>query len=572
MTYYLGLGGPYHHDGSACLLDELGNIVAFTEEERFSRRKHNRDSRSCGAAAAFCLSVAGIELSDVSTIAVAWNPGHPHEIAEISDGELLRELLPPRFFGGHEPASAIVVDHHRAHAASAFYASGLQQATVIVVDGHGDGRSTSVHAGDRVRGLREVWHADPSQSLGWLYESASAHVGLGDWSGAGKLMGLAGYGSPSFEPDFLTIGDEEPYRIDVEELGLRAPGVSTSGDELLDFYASFHRALSDRYRSWGVDPATAYRKYDPARGELTLDHQLPAAHLDLAASAQGWLETALDSLVRFAVRQTGIEDVCYAGGTALNCAANGVLRRGTTKGSFFIQPVASDAGCALGAAYEALTADGLVPSATPMRETAFGAGFTPDGVRHLLDRLGARYSEPKEGVAVWTAKRIAEGSVVGWVQGRAEAGPRALGHRSILGNPQTAETRDFINRAVKRREPWRPLAPSVLQSDAELVVDRPSRSDFMIEAFVASDWAKAHLPAVVHVDGTIRPQFVDRAIDPGYAGLLDAVRDELGVGAVLNTSFNGEDEPIVNNPFHALAMLHSSPMDAMAIGPYAVVK
>jgi carbamoyltransferase len=572
MTYFLGLGGPYHHDASACLLNESGEILAFTEEERFSRRKHNRDSRSCGASAAYCLSAANVDLQDVSCVAVAWNPYHPRPAAEITDDDLLCELLPPKYFGGQTPASAIIVDHHRAHAASAFYASGMERATVIVADGHGDGRSTSIHIGDRGRGLEEVWHADPSQSLGWMYESVAIHLGLGDWASAGKLMGLASYGSPSVDADFITFENDEPYRMDIERIGLERPDVFAQGPDILGFYFELQSALSDYYSGLGIERLTAFRVYDPTHGEFVRDHEFPAAHLDLAASAQHWLQSALKSVVRFAVSLTGIDDVCYAGGVALNCAANGVLRREAVKGSFFVQPAASDSGCALGAAYDVLARHGRVAAAHEMRTTAFGAEFRAEQVRRLLDTLGARFSEPKTGVSRRVAELIASGCAVGWVQGRAEVGPRALGHRSILGDPRTSRTRDFINGAVKKRELWRPLAPSILEKDAELVVRKPSCSDFMIEAFEASDWAKENLPAVVHVDGTVRPQFVDSEIDPCFAELLVATKEEIGIGAVLNTSFNGEDEPIVNNPIQALSTFHSSPLDALAIGPFIVTK
>lgn len=572
MTYVLGLGGPYHHDGSACLIDGTGQILAFTEEERFSRRKHNRDSRSCGAAAAYCLSVAGIDLRDVSSIAVAWNPWHPQPSAEITDPDLLRELLPPRFFGEFTPASALIVDHHRAHAASAFFASGMDRATVIVADGHGDGRSTSIHNGNRDHGLTEVWSAGPSQSLGWMYESVAAHLGLGDWSGAGKLMGLASYGSPSMDVAFLEDGIHKPYQIDVARLGLKPPDAEASAHDILRFYFDLQHALSDHYTAMGVSRLTALRHYDPYSGEFVRAHEFNPAQLNLAASAQHWLERALTALVRFAVSTTGVADVCYAGGVALNCAANGTLRRQALPGSLFVQPVASDAGCALGAAYEAVLLQGGHVSAAAMRTTAFGAEFTPGSVRRTLDATGARYAEPPEGVARRVAALIASGQTVGWMQGRAEAGPRALGHRSILGDPRVSATRDFINRELKKRELWRPLAPSILDREAAETVQDAHRSDFMIEAFLASDRAKAGLPAVVHVDGTMRPQFVSSAVDPCFCELLEAIRDEIGIGAVLNTSFNGEDEPIVNTPIQALSMFHTSPLDALAIGPFLITK
>lgn len=574
MTYVLGLGGPYHHDASACLLDDSGVIVAFTEEERFSRRKHHRDSRSCGAAAAYCLSTAGIDLCEVSTVAVAWNPRHPHPTSQIDDLELLRELLPPSYFNGNTPSSALVVDHHRAHAASAFYPSGLARATVVVVDGHGDGKSSSVHLADRSSGLREVWHADQSQSLGWLYESVASHLGLGDWSSAGKLMGLASYGKPTIEAEFLELNVDGPFRLDLAKLGLKAPTVDASAQETIDFYFRMQRALGEFYRASDLERLVARHVYDAGHASFVRDHEIPTHHVDLAASAQHWLEGALSSLVSFAVNLTGVPNVCYAGGVALNCSANGFLRREVMQhSSFFIQPAASDSGCALGAAYEALVLSGGMPMYPPrMRTTAYGTKMSPDDIRSALDTVGARYTEPAGGIIEDTACLIAQGRVVGWVQGRAEVGPRALGHRSILADPRTTKSRDFINREVKRREMWRPLAPSVLSADAARVVETPTAADFMIEAFVATPWAREHLPGVVHVDGSLRPQFVDASVDPLYAGLLTAVGGYIGVGAVLNTSFNGEDEPIVNNTFQALSTFYTSPMDALVVGPFMVTK
>jgi carbamoyltransferase len=573
MTYFLGLGGPYHHDASACLIDETGAVLAFAEEERFSRRKHHRNSRSCGAAVAYCLSKAGIEIRDVATVAVAWNPNHPNPSTEITDQELLRELLPPSHTKGHTPSRALVVDHHRAHAASAFYASGMSRATVVVVDGHGDGKSSSIHLAERTSGIRELWHADPSQSLGWLYESVAAHLGLGDWSSTGKLMGLASYGEPSITADFLKLDSDGPYRLDLTGLGLTGPSAGASNNEILDFYFRMQLALGELYRARGLERVNSWRIYDPGHSAVVRDHEIPQDHLALAASAQQWLQSALASLMSFAVDLTGIPEVCYAGGVALNCSANGFLRREVLKkADFFIQPAASDSGCALGAAYEALVESGRMPQTTKMRTTSFGVENSPGDIRRTLDAVGARYTEPSSGVAQESARLLAKGRVIGWVQGRAEIGPRALGHRSILADPRTESSRDLINRDIKKREMWRPLAPSILASAAPQVVESPVSSDFMIEAFRATPWACENLSGVVHVDGTLRPQFVDGVADPLYADLLASLECEIGIGAVLNTSFNGEDEPIVNNTLHALSAFFSAPIDALVIGPFVVRK
>ncbi|WP_280363312.1 carbamoyltransferase N-terminal domain-containing protein, partial [Nocardia abscessus] len=227
MGYVLGLGGPYHHDASACLVAD-GQPVAFAEEERFSRIKHHRDSRSAASSAAWCLAQAGIRCGDIDEIAVAWNPYWPNPADEITDPDLIAELLGPLGTGPERPRRLTIVGHHLAHAASAFYPAGVADAAVIVVDGSGDGVSTSIHHGTRA-GLRCLRTFPFTQSLGWFYQFATEHAGLGDWTHAGKLMGLAAYGKPTIDLNFLHP-TRDGYHLDLTPYGHAPEAAPTPGD------------------------------------------------------------------------------------------------------------------------------------------------------------------------------------------------------------------------------------------------------------------------------------------------------------------------------------------------------
>ncbi len=570
MAIVLGLGGPYYHDASACLVID-GKVVAFAEEERFSRRKHHKDSRSCAVAAAYCLSEAGITLDQVDAIAIAFNPAWPTPSDTCTDAELIAELLDPALFGHYRPRQVTVVEHHLAHAASAFHPSGFDKAAVLVVDGSGDGVSATLAHGT-TNGLKVLRQFPFSQSLGWFYETVAEHLGLGDWTSSGKLMGLAGYGNPDrYTLDFLTplAGG---YHLDLSRYGIR-PDESVE-DQYTDlrYYRRLKAAYAQAYTDLGIPPHRRARTY--TGGWIIPETGYRPEHADLAASAQRLLEQCLTELAREALAATGTTRLCIAGGVGLNCSANGRLAQLRGVEELFVQPAAGDAGCAIGAALEvALRRGDLTLPGPAMTTAALGPAFTPGTARALLDDYGLPYRDHGDDLPTVAAGQIALGRTVGWFQGRMEAGPRALGRRSILADPRHTNTRDHINNRIKHREPWRPLAPALLDEAAPDLIGTSTPHPFMIVARQATDTARKLIPAAVHTDGTLRPQTVTPDATDPYAALLASFAEQTGrPPALLNTSFNHEAEPIVCTPRDAVATFAAGPLDALAIGPFLVRK
>ncbi|MHC3392306.1 carbamoyltransferase family protein [Streptomyces lavendulocolor] len=566
----LGLGGPYYHDASACLVVD-GQVVAFAEEERFSRRKHHKDSRSCAMAAAYCLSEAGITLAEVDEIAIAFNPSWPEPSETCTDAELIAELLDPALFGHHRPRQVTVIEHHLAHAASAFHPSGFEEAAVLVVDGSGDGVSATLAHGT-TSGLKVLRQFPFSQSLGWFYETVAEHLGLGDWTSSGKLMGLAGYGNPDrYRFDFLTplAGG---YHLDLSRYGIR-PDESVE-DQYTDlrYYRRLKTAYATAYTDLGIPSHRRARTYTD--GRIIPDPGYRPEHADLAAGAQRLLEQCLTELAREALTATGTTRLCIAGGVGLNCSANGRLAALRGVEELFVQPAAGDAGCAIGAALEAARRRGDLTLPGPaMTTAALGPAFTPGSIRTALDDLGLPYRDLGDDLATAAAGHLALGRTIGWFQGRMEAGPRALGRRSILADAHDPRSRDHINDRVKNREPWRPLAPALLEEAAPDLIGTAAPHPFMIVARPATESARHLIPAAVHTDGTLRPQTVARDDTDPYAALLASFAEQTGrAPALLNTSFNHEREPIVCTPRDAIATFAAGPLDALAIGPFLVRK
>ena len=572
MGIVLGLGGPYYHDASACLVID-GRIVAFAEEERFSRRKHHKDSRSCAVAAAYCLSEAGLSLADADEIAVAFNPAWPEPSEMCADSELIAELLDPALFGGHRPQQLTVIEHHVAHAASAFHPSGFEEAAVLVVDGSGDGISATLAHGTP-HGLKTMRQWPFSQSLGWFYETVAEHLGLGDWTSSGKLMGLAGYG----DPDRYTLHFLRPepggYRLDLSAYGLRPDEQVEDQYTDLRYYRRLKAAYAEAYTGLGIPPHRRAQSYAAGTGRSATDTAFRAEHADLAAACQRLLEQCLIELAREAIRLTGCTRLCVAGGVGLNCSANGRLAALDGVQELFVQPAAGDAGCAIGSALEvALRRGELTLPAPAMTSTALGPAFTPGSIRTLLAGCGLAFQDYGADLPAAVAAHLASGRTVGWFQGRMEAGPRALGQRSILADARRVQAREHINNRNKHREPWRPLAPVLLEEAAPSLLGTSTPHPFMIVAREATPAAREAIPAAVHADGTLRPQTVASDDESPYARLLASFAEQTGrAPALLNTSFNHESEPIVCTPRDAIATFAASPLDVLAIESFLVAK
>jgi predicted NodU family carbamoyl transferase len=565
----LGLNGSGQrgdHDAAACLLVD-GRIVAFTEEERFIRHKHAWHSAPYTATAS-CLAAAGLSVDDIDVVAYGWDL--PRRLMAqgaappADDRGILELLLPGALFVRHRDPAVEIVPHHVAHAASAFFLSGAGSGPIMVVDGHGERESISIAVGNgRDIKILEKWPI--TASLGHFYEAACEYAGLGNID-VGKLMGLAAHGTPA--ADVLNIADDPdgPYalRNGVGPKDLESAQTIGAPAEIqarwMDYFAqAWHQPRND----W-------HRRYDPLIGATALQPATdPFEYRDFAATVQDTLEGVVLTIVRDLLRQVDGQVLHVAGGVGFNASLNGVILNKIGERRLFVQPVAGDAGVALGAAAYVAAQAGDEVEPLP-GNLGFGWRFNVDEIRRVLDRSGFSYAEPAD-LASRVAALIAAGKVVGWFQGGSEVGPRALGHRSILATPSSQEIRDHINLRVKQREPWRPFAPSI-RGDAlsSMIGSRVADLPYMIvTAPVQAAWL-GRLEGVAHVDGSTRPQTVTRQTDPLYADLLDAVANATGIPVVLNTSFNGRREPLVETPAQALTTFALNGLDALAMGPFLV--
>jgi len=576
---------------AACLLCD-GRLVAFAEEERFARVKQ-ANGLFPAQSMAWCLRQGGLSLGEVNALAFGWDanvnwarmplsmawsfassrlthgagskppvaaPGrpalgsaalaglqtllhlHPWNLRErlilaLRDGGFVRDPIPPvRFF-----------QHHLCHAATAFYCSGLTEAAVLVFDGHGEERTVSIYHGTG-RSLREVRHIGLPNSLGWFYSASTEYLGWDANEGEVKLMGLAPYGGPdpmlrAFFEEFLQL-TPDGVRIDPECI----------------FYGrrSYGRFFGDKMAV----------RLGPPRAPA---EEITQRHRDIAFAVQQRLEEASLHLARLALRETGSRNLCVAGGVALNCKMTGVLHREGIADRLFVQPLSYDAGVALGAAMLAAEQAGD-DCRFAMEHLQYGPDFDDAAIEAVLCRNGLRYRRSDD-VADDAAALVAGGKVVGWFQGRMEAGPRALGGRSIIADPRAASMSDTVNDKVKFRERWRPFAVSILAEHAGEYLVKPIDSPFMVMAFEVVPGREGEIAAALHAgDRTTRPQTVRREVTPCFWTLIDGFYRRTGVPAVLNTSFNVKGEPIVCTPTDAVRCFYGTGMDALAIGSFLLEK
>jgi carbamoyltransferase len=575
-TYVLGInyrplaGMDIGHHPSAALLRD-GEIVAMCEEERFVRVKEAPGFFPVNAVQ-FCLRKAGITIRDVSAIGWNWDPvkaaerskqqkgalvsglasamqyGLRHTPLRAFSGALANGFLPERliddlrselmyWFGVGRETPVFCFDHHLAHAASAYYASGFSQATVITWDCWGDHLSGLVARG--VNGTLEVVEEMPfaRASIGKLNDFVFEFLRTSE---KGNLMGLAGYGTPRGYLDGLVDVERMTMRMDL--LAQRAP-----------FPEEFvRRAGAPR------------RPGDP----------LEERHKDLAADLQQKIEAFGMKIVERAVAATGIRRLCFAGGCALNATMNGKIGRSPLAADgMFIQPEAGDAGGALGAAYLAHVALGRAIPPQRLRHAYWGPAFTNEEIVEQLETVKVPYEVLRdEEIAPVVSGMLAEQKIVGWFQLGSEWGPRALGARSILADPRSTDIRDRVNLAVKYRDWWRPFAPSMLAEAAEEYLEGAFDAPFMIVTFPVRKGKEKEIAGVVHADGTTRPQMVHRDVNPRYYDTIRAFAERTGVPLVLNTSFNLKGEPMVNSPRDALRTFFSSGLDALVMGNVLVTK
>ncbi len=584
----LGLSA-FYHDSAAALIED-GRIVAAAQEERFTRKKH--DAGFPGNAVEFCLERGGAGMSDVDFVAfydkpflkferlletyVAFAPrgfqsfkmAMPVWLREkLFQKNLLRRKLRAFEAGFDWKNKLLFAEHHQSHAASAFFPSPYQDAVVLTMDGVGEWATTSaaLGSGNRLEVIKEIHFP---HSLGLLYSAFTYYTGFKVNSGEYKVMGLAPYGEPKYKDlileNLIDLKEDGSFRLDQSYFNYCTGLTMTNGR----FDALF-----------GGPPRRA-------------DELLTQRHMDLAASVQAATEEVVLRLTRGLAKDTGARNLCLAGGVALNCVANGKVLRDGHFENIWIQPAAGDAGGALGAALLAyhLFQDrprAVNGAADAMEGGYLGPGFDQDEIERRLGAAGARFTVLSESDAIDAAAgALAGGMAVGWFQGRMEFGPRALGARSILGDPRSPDMQKLLNLKVKYRESFRPFAPSVLGEDAAewFEIDGPSpymllvadvvegRRRAMTEAEHALfgidklNVTRSDIPAVTHVDYSARIQTVDKETNPRYHALITRFKELTGCSVVVNTSFNVRGEPIVCTPEDAFRCFMGTEVEMLVIG------
>ena len=578
MTYVLGLNA-YHADAAACLVKD-GTLIAAVEEERFRRIKHWGGFPS--ESIRYCLAEAGISLADVEHVAVntdnranRWrklayvltsgvSPGYVvsrlRQRGERTDiAGNLRKNLPDQVFRGAVHA----VEHHVCHLASAFLVSPYDKAVAVSVDGFGDFSSAAWGLGEggivTVDGRVYFPH-----SLGVFYEAMTQFIGFPHYGDEYKVMGLAPYGEPRFVEQMkqiVRLRDDGAFELDLRFF--RHASGEGANYQVKDGIPSGGRLWSDALAEL-LGPAR-----DPAA-------PLEDRHRDIARSAQVTYESAFFNLLNAMHRRYGTDAVVLAGGCAYNSVANGKVLERTPFRKLYVQSAGGDAGGAIGAAFATWHRLGGASARRHfvMDHAYWGPSATPEQIASAIaarradfDAAGCTIERIADEATLCkrTAEEIALGKVIGWFQGRLEWGPRALGNRSILGDPRRADMKDILNLKIKRRESFRPFAPSILRESVAEWFETDADVPFMMQVFKIREARRKEIPAVTHVDGTGRLQTVTRAGNPRYARLIQSFRDITGVPMVLNTSFN-ENEPVVCRPEEAIDCFLRTRMDVLVLG------
>ncbi|HUL73824.1 MAG TPA: carbamoyltransferase C-terminal domain-containing protein [Vicinamibacterales bacterium] len=581
--FILGINA-YHGDVSAALVRD-GELVAAVEEERFRRIKHVAGFPR--EAIRQCLAIAGITGRDLDHVAVSRDPRANvarkawYAATVLPTGQLLRDrannyrqvgAIPDTLAEalglapGEKRPQIHWVEHHPAHLASTFFVSPFETAAVCAIDGFGDFVSTSWAIG-RGSSLEVIERTYFPHSLGMLYLAITQYLGFMKYGDEFKVMGLAPYGMPDYVKPIRELVRLLPggqFELDLSYFTHWSGG---SGMTWTDGEPVLGRVFSDKLES-ALGPAR--KPNEP----LTIRHEA------IAASLQVVFEEATFHILNGLYEATKIPRLCLAGGCAMNSVANGKIRAKTPFTDVYIQPAAGDNGTALGAAFWVWNQVLAQPRKFVMRHAYFGPAFSREEIeRSVAERAGemrrrgcaVKLVEDTTALCQETARRIAEGQIVGWFQGRMEWGARALGNRSILADPRRANMREVINSKIKFREKFRPFAPSVLEDAHAEYFEGSAPDPFMIHVYPVQRAKREVIPAVTHIDGSGRLQTVSRGTNPVYWQLLDAFRQRTGVPIVLNTSFN-ENEPIVHRPEEALDCFLRTRMDALVLGDYLITK
>ncbi len=549
---------------SAATLIKDGEIVAAVEEERFSRKKHQ--SGFPFLSVRHCLDEAGITIADVEHIGLYWKPWVlRHKAMQAFKSALISpkmfraradrgiggvgesylgmfkypKIIRERF--GESDFKFHYLDHHQTHAASAFFVSPFETAAILTWDGTGEDTTTMFCQGkaNKIKVLKRI---KLPHSLGQFYSAVTNFIGFDMFGGdEWKVMGLAAYGKPEYYDFFST-----------KVLTTNGKGDFHYNIKILDHHMAKHYEFPEGIIKELGEP----RKKG---GELT-EH-----HWNIASSAQRVLEDTAIYLVKQIKEMTGEENLCMAGGVAFNSVMNGRIFHETPFKNFYVQAAAGDAGCSLGAALMIWHQTLGNPRKFVMNHAYWGPKFTNEECQKALDEAGLKYETlPDEILLPKLAKMISEGAIIGWFNGRMEWGPRALGARSFVADPRDANLREALNHKVKLREWFRPLAPSMLEENGKEVFGKEHHDPFMITVIEVAEEYKSKIPAVVHVDGTARPQMVSKKTNPRYWNLINEFKKITGIPMLLNTSFNVQ-EPIVCSPQDAINTFKNANFDALVL-------
>ncbi len=590
----IGISAHYHDSAAALIRD--GRIVAAAQEERFTRKKHDPDFPA--HAIRYCLQEAGLTLADIDGVVyydkplikferlletyLAYAPSGFVSFIKampvwLKDKLYLKQTLKKELarLGGCKEAEVpplLFTEHHQAHAASAFFPSPFEKAAVLCMDGVGEWATTSVWLGEGNQ-LTPLWEMNFPHSLGMLYSAFTYYTGFKVNSGEYKLMGLAPYGEPKYVDlildKLIDLKEDGTFRMDMQYFNY-ATGLTMTNDRFAELFGG------------------------PARQP---ESAISQKEMDLARSIQAVTEEIVLRLGRTVHRELGVDHLCLAGGVALNCVSNGrLLREGPFK-EIWIQPAAGDAGGAIGcalAAYYAKSGAARVPEAgDSMQGSYLGPRYAADEIRRQLDEYGAVYRELDDNSFFdQVSDVLADEKVVGWFQGRMEFGPRALGGRSIIGDPRSRNMQSVMNLKIKYRESFRPFAPSVRAEKVGEWFEQESASPYMlIVAPVREDKRiamtaeeeklfgidklnvpRSQIPAVTHVDYSARIQTIHQQTNPRYYRLIEAFEAKTGCPVLINTSFNVRGEPIVCTPQDAYRCFMRTEMDTLVIENFVLAK
>jgi carbamoyltransferase len=569
----------YHGNASAAIVSE-GRLVAAVEEERFNRVKYAAGFPA--QAIRYCLKEAGLELKDIDHVAVPRNPyarlGRKLFYAMRMPSFARERVKVLRKFTGipqalaqafaTDPAKIAAkshrIEHHQAHLASAFFVSSFERAALLSADGLGDFASTMWGTGEGSRMKIDGAIAFP-HSLGLFYSAVTQYLGFLKFGDEYKVMGLAAYGEAEQREAFRDIvrADGDGFRLGLDYFTHHRSGPEMSWAEA-DKTPTMGKMFSEAME----------RRLGPRRNP---EEPLEQRHRNLASALQARLEEVYLGMLKKLAERTGLKAVCLAGGVAFNCVANGKIFDRTGFEQVYVHPAAGDGGLAVGAAFFVWHQILGKPRSFVMDHAYWGPGYTRDETCRAIDRNGLRQNGwrvdelTEDNLMQRTAAMVADGKIIGWFQGRAEWGPRALGNRSIVADPRRPEMKEILNQRIKHREIFRPFAPSILAESTGEWFEKSHPSPFMTLAYSVRPEKREKIPAPTHVDGTGRLQTVTRDANPRYWSLIKAFEQLTGVPVVLNTSFN-DNEPIVCRPEEALDCFERTQMDALVLGDFLITR